>query len=227
MVIGLGLLASTGLVGCSGDSTESATPQASAAIVVATSTGVTSSGVTSTAETSATVSSTPAPTIPPLTIPPLTAVLTEDLALGPDDFANLTTMTLVDGFYISNPLDHLDAAVAVARGERPGPYPVGTIIQLFPSEAMVKRGPGFDPASGDWEFFLLDVGTSGTEIVSRGGAEVVNGFGVSCVSCHSLAAPASDFVCHGDDDCPPLNLDPTAIREIQDADPRPTDLTDD
>src|ERR671918_719140 len=68
-----------------------------------------------------------------------------------------------------------DDTVAVAEDtEGGGPFPVGTIIQLVPQEAMVKRAPGFDPDSNDWEFFALDVSPEGTKIVTRGGAEVVN-----------------------------------------------------
>lgn len=158
----------------------------------------------------------------PTTEPPGEHSILEDRELSADDFTNLAAMTPVDGFFVDNRLGHLDDALAVAARERPGPYPVGTVIQLFPTEAMVKRAQGFDPASGDWEFFLLEVSDAGTEIISRGGAEVVNGFGVSCVSCHGQAASASDFVCHGDDSCPPLTLDPDGVRAIQATDPRPT-----
>jgi hypothetical protein len=34
-------------------------------------------------------------------------------------------------------------------------YPVGTIVQVFPFEAVVKRGGGFNPSGGGWEFFNL------------------------------------------------------------------------
>ena len=40
----------------------------------------------------------------------------------------------------------LARAVAIAEGGAPGEtYPVGTILQLFPFEAMVKRGGRFNP----------------------------------------------------------------------------------
>jgi hypothetical protein len=69
---------------------------------------------------------------------------------------------------------------------------VGTLIQLIPQEAMVKRAPGFDPGSNDCEFFTLDVTAAGTTIVTRGGSEVINRFsGSSCAGCHSAAEPSS------------------------------------
>jgi hypothetical protein len=45
---------------------------------------------------------------------------------------------------------------AAARAENGGVYPVGTVIQLIPFEAMVKRHEGWNPATGDWELFMLD-----------------------------------------------------------------------
>src|SRR5262249_12242623 len=46
-------------------------------------------------------------------------------------------------------------------------YPIGTIIQVFPFEAMVKRGGGFNPSGGGWEFFNLKVSPQGTLITGR------------------------------------------------------------
>ena len=71
------------------------------------------------------------------------------------DFTNLHDMTKVRGFYVDNRLGHLQQALAVANSPKGGTYPVGTILQLVPQEAMVKRRKGFDPATKDWEFFFL------------------------------------------------------------------------
>lgn len=154
---------------------------------------------------------------------PTTTTEPEDFVMEPTDFVNIHDMTPVRGFFIDNKLGHLDEAVAVAEDtEGGGPFPVGTIIQLVPQEAMVKRAPGFDPDSNDWEFFALDVTAEGTTIKTRGGAEVVNQFGGgSCADCHSLARPEFDFICEDDHGCEPLPIGDDVIKSIQDADPRP------
>lgn len=146
----------------------------------------------------------------------------EDLVMDAGDFVPLRDMTPVRGFFVANPLGHLDEAVAVANDPEGGVYPVGTIIQLVPQEAMVKRAPGFDADSNDWEFFSLDVTPEGTEILTRGGAEVVNRFGGSCADCHSVAEPQFDFVCEDTHGCEPLPIGDDVIRSVQETDPRPS-----
>jgi hypothetical protein len=146
----------------------------------------------------------------------------EDFVAEADDFVNLHDMTRVRNLFIDNPLGHLDEAVAVAESPDGGQYPVGTIIQLIPQEAMVKRAPGFSPDFGDWEFFELDVSAEGTAIVNRGGREVVNRFGgFSCANCHAKADPQWDFVCEDDHGCDPLPIQDEVFIALQDADPRP------
>jgi hypothetical protein len=145
----------------------------------------------------------------------------EDFAPDPDDFRNLHTMTKVRGFYVDNRLGHLDEALAVANSPDGGEYPVGTIIQLVPQEAMVKRRDGFSPATNDWEFFFLSVSPEGTVIEVRGGDEVVNRFGGNCASCHAAADPQFDMVCEDDHGCEPLPIGDDVIFAIQEADPRP------
>ena len=87
----------------------------------------------------------------------------QDFVAQPADFTSLRDMTTVRGFFVDNHLGHLDEAVAVANNPDGGVYPVGTIIQLVPQEAMVKRAAGFDPATNDWEFFTLEVSAQGTD----------------------------------------------------------------
>jgi hypothetical protein len=152
-----------------------------------------------------------------------TTTAPEDLEMQADDFVNIHDMTPVRGFFVGNGLGHLEEALEVAHDvEGGGAYPVGTVIQLIPQEAMVKRAPGFDADSNDWEFFALDVSAEGTEIVTRGGAEVINQFGGSCADCHSLARPEFDFVCEKDHGCEPLPIGDDVIRSVQESDPRPS-----
>jgi hypothetical protein len=140
-----------------------------------------------------------------------------------DDFVRLDEMTPVRDFFIDNRLGHLEEALAVANNPEGGVYPVGTIIQLIPQEAMVKRAPGFDPTTNDWEFFELEVDSEGTTIGVRGSSDVVNQFGGSCVACHSQAEPQFDLVCEDDHGCDPLPevFSDDVIKSVQEADPRP------
>jgi hypothetical protein len=168
-------------------------------------------------------SAAPAPppsTSPASTSPPSTAA-PEDAKLSAADFRNINRMTRVGDHFVSNVRGHLAQALAVARSPEGGTYPVGTIIQLVPQEAMVKRAKGFSPATKDWEFFSLDASAAGTKILSRGGAKVVNRFGGSCASCHSAAQPQFDFVCGTTHGCAPLPIGPAVITSLQKADPRP------
>ena len=146
----------------------------------------------------------------------------EDVVVDAGDFKPLAEMTRVRGFFVDNVAGDLEGTLAVANDPAGGAYPVGTVIQLIPQEAMVKRAPGFDPDSNDWEFFTLDVTAAGTTIVTRGGSEVVNRFsGTSCAGCHSAAEPQFDFVCEDDHGCAPLPVGDDVITAIQNADPRP------
>jgi hypothetical protein len=150
-----------------------------------------------------------------------TAAPPEDLVMTAADFRNIHTMTRVRGFFVDNRLGHLAEALRVANSPGGGTYPVGTILQLVPQEAMVKRRTGFSPATHDWEFFSLQTTAAGTAILTRGGAEVVNRFGGSCASCHSPALAKFDGVCGQNGVCAPLPIGPKIIAAVQQADPRP------
>ena len=158
---------------------------------------------------------------PTTTAAPSTTKATEDFAAKATDFRSLRTMTPVRGFFVDNRLGHLAAALRIARANKGGVYPVGTILQLVPQEAMVKRRPGWNAATHDWEFFFLDVTKAGTTILTRGSDEVVNRFGGNCASCHAAAKPQFDFVCEHDHGCQPLPVGDDVIATIQKADPRP------
>ena len=151
-----------------------------------------------------------------------TTVSTEDFVADAEDFVHLDDMVAVRGFFVANGAGYLDEAVELAESGGAGTYPVGTIIQLIPQEAMVKRRAGFDPGSNDWEFFELDVTADGTVIHNRGGAEIVNRFGSgSCSSCHAQAEPKYDFVCEDTHGCEPLPVSDDLISGLQVSDPRP------
>jgi hypothetical protein len=107
----------------------------------------------------------------------------------------------------------LKKAVAVAERNRPGEqYPVGTIIQLLPGEAMAKRNEGWNPAGNDWEWFRLGVDERGkSTIISRGREEVKN---------HLTGQAAQfDLVCEGHSSLPIL-FTPEQVRAFQKNDPR-------
>jgi hypothetical protein len=146
----------------------------------------------------------------------------EDAELTAADFTNVHAMKPVgEHHFIANVNGHLDEALAVARASDGGEYPVGTILQLVPQEAMVKRRAGFNAGTNDWEFFSLDVSRDGTKIMTRGGAEVVNRFGGNCASCHAKADARFDMVCMTDHGCDPLPIGVDLIKAIQASDPRP------
>ncbi len=144
----------------------------------------------------------------------------EDLVLEDGDFGCILDWPMVRHFRITNLLGHLDEALAVANSPTGGVYPVGTVIQLIPTEVMVKRGAGFSPATNDWEFIALSVTASSTTVRSRGGVEAVGPLGSSCFGCHSLSAPQWDFVCEDTHGCDPLSFDLDTILRVQNSDPR-------
>jgi hypothetical protein len=143
----------------------------------------------------------------------------EQYVADASDFECLTDWTRVRHFRITNKLGHLDEALAVAHGAAPPPYPVGTIIQLVPMEAMVKRGGGFFPDAHDWEFFVLSPSAAGTQILQRGREEVINVGPITCFGCHG-AAPQTDFICESGNGCVALNLSEALIDALQTGDPR-------
>ncbi len=145
----------------------------------------------------------------------------EDINMSAADFVNLKDMTPVRGFFVSNPLGNLKATLAVANSTTGGKYPVGSVIQLVPQEAMVKRRPGFNPKTKDWEFFFLTTDSTGTRIDTRGGEEVVNRFGGNCFACHAAAQGKFDLVCEKTHGCAPLPIGDDVIRAVQAADARP------
>jgi hypothetical protein len=134
-------------------------------------------------------------------------------------FRCITNMTPVRQFYLDNLKGNLDATLAAANSAEGAIYPPGSVIQLIPTEVMVKRDSGFDAKTRDWEFFLLSVSKDGTQIQKRGTVDVANQFG-SCFECHNKAAPQWDLVCETTHGCAPLSITTTMIRALQRTDPR-------
>jgi hypothetical protein len=153
--------------------------------------------------------------------PPSTTTKPEDVEMTSADFPNIQTMTKVDSYFVGSRLGHLSEALAVARSPEGGKFPVGTLIQLVPQEAMVKHRAGWNPATHDWEFFFLEVSPLGTKIVNRGADQVVNRFGGNCASCHLAADPKWDMICKNNHGCEPLPIGEDVITAIQSSDPRP------
>lgn len=153
------------------------------------------------------------------------AVAQTETAQGTDEisaasFKCLSELTPVGDFFVDNLNGDIDATVAVASSPDGGVYPPGSVVQLVPAEAMVKREPGFNVATRDWEFFELAVSADATTITTRGFAETVNRFGGNCFACHIQARPEWDLICGKDHGCEPIPLTPVMIRAIQKTDPR-------
>jgi len=142
-------------------------------------------------------------------------------------FRCITSMTPVRQFYVDNLRGDLQGTLAAANSPTGAVYPPGSVIQLVPGEAMVKRDKGFNAATRDWEFFELDVSKDGTQIRKRGFADVVNRFGGNCFACHVAARPEWDLVCEADHGCAPIPITRAMIGALQRTDPRcaPTPLS--
>ena len=104
----------------------------------------------------------------------------------------------------NQPAGHLEQGetLAAAASTEGAAYPVGTVVQLVPQEAMVKRYEGFSPETADWEFFAIDVVDGRTVIKERGTTQIRNIAG-GCADCHAPAR-AFDFVCAEGHGCEPL-----------------------
>ncbi len=144
----------------------------------------------------------------------------KQLDITDTDFRCMLDMTPVRGFYVDNLIDgKLEQTMAVAKAEQ-GVYPVGSVVQLVPTEVMVKHPKGFNPATKDWEFFELNVASSGTEIHKRGFVDVVNRFGGNCFACHVKAKPEFDMICETGHGCDPIPLTPQITQILQKTDAR-------
>jgi hypothetical protein len=128
-------------------------------------------------------------------------------------------MTHVRHFYVDNLAGNLKGTVKVAQAAA-GNYPVGSVLQLVPTEVMVKREKGFNATTRDWEFFELNVSPEGSTIRTRGFQEVNNRFGANCFTCHVKAHPEFDLVCDLNHGCDPIPITRAMSAALQHTDPR-------
>ena len=142
------------------------------------------------------------------------------LSISEKSFRCMTEMTHIGHFYVDNLLGNLEGTVRAAESTTGGVYPVGSVLQLVPTEVMVKREKGFNAATHDWEFFELDVSPSGSTIRTRGFVEVVNRFGGNCFTCHIRARPQWDLVCDTTHGCDPIPITIAMTSALQRTDPR-------
>jgi hypothetical protein len=148
-----------------------------------------------------------------------TVTTAEGIVIDDQTFDCVRDMTPVRGFFVDNLQGDIEETLAVATAGT-GTYPPGSVVQLVPTEVMVKHEAGSSPATRDWEFFELDVSPEGTSVRGRGFAEVVNRFGGNCFACHVKARPEFDMICEQDHGCDPIPLTPVMLKAIQKTDPR-------
>jgi hypothetical protein len=146
--------------------------------------------------------------------------VSQEVSIDADSFQCLDNMTRIRHFFVDNLLGHLDATVAIAESLDGGVYPAGSVVQLVPTEVMVKHGAGWNAATKDWEFFELDVTAEGSSIRNRGFVDVVNKFGGNCFACHIKAEEKYDMICELEHGCDPIPVTREMIAGIQAADPR-------
>ncbi|HEY3498369.1 MAG TPA: hypothetical protein VGK73_26930 [Polyangiaceae bacterium] len=148
----------------------------------------------------------------------------EDYDMQPEDFGCISELQRVRGYRIKNMLGHDTEAVAAAENDEGAVFPVGTVIQHLPNEAMVKRRAGFSAETKDWEFFVLTLSAQGTTIAQRGTTDVETSMGATCVSCHTDVPDQYDFICNtwgdsGDGTCG-FNLSDMQLMQQEASDPR-------
>ena len=166
----------------------------------------------------------------------LCGVLADDIAVSEQTFSCILDWAKIRGTYIKNvDPEKLKEAMRIFRDNGSDTeYPVGTILQLIPNEAMVKHPRGTFAKTNDWEFFALDVSAAGTKITDRG-ENVLELFdmdasaagtkmsdhprGVTCLSCQQGGAK-HDLVCEKGHGSPPIPLNDQQIAKIQAGDPR-------
>jgi hypothetical protein len=135
-------------------------------------------------------------------------------------FRCMTEMTHIGHFYVDNLAGNIKGTIRAARSTTGRVYPVGSVVQLVPTEVMVKREKGFSPVTHDWEFFELDVSSDGSTIRTRGFADVKNRFGGNCFGCHAAARPEWDLVCDTTHGCAPIPITIAMSGALQRTDPR-------
>src|SRR5690349_20311481 len=97
-------------------------------------------------------------------------VSADDLVITEKSFGCVLELPKVRNTRIQNAdLEKLKEAIRIFRDSVPDKeYPTGTILQLIPTEAMVKHDRAAFPNTNGWEFFALKVSPDGTTIQDRG-----------------------------------------------------------
>lgn len=142
------------------------------------------------------------------------------LNVDENSFTCIREMTPVRHFYVDNLLGNIKDTLAAANAPEGAKYPTGSVVQLVPTEVMVKRESGTFPATGDWEFFELSVNEAGSKIEKRGFVDVENRFGGNCFACHAPAREPWDFICESGHGCDPIPIDHKMTGALQRSDPR-------
>lgn len=146
----------------------------------------------------------------------------EPFTIDSNSFQCIKDMNKVRGFYVDNlSKNAVEDTLSVAKAGQ-GEYPAGSVVQLVPTEVMVKHPKGTSPNTNDWEFFELTVDKNGSSINVRGFDDVKNRFGGNCLDCHIKAKPEYDLVCEQGHGCDPIPLTPQMTAVIQKTDPRCT-----
>ncbi|MDI5833458.1 hypothetical protein [Shewanella xiamenensis] len=137
-------------------------------------------------------------------------------------FKCIRDLSGVRDFYVDNYLgkEALQKTLVIANSISGGEYPEGTVIQLVPTEIMIKRAKGTNKETNDWEFFDLNVSKNGTTVLTRGFKDVTNRFGGNCFECHSKAENKWDLICEKNHGCAPIPLTREMIKALQKTDPR-------
>jgi len=144
----------------------------------------------------------------------------KEIPVTEDTFVCLKKMRPVRDFFVANLLGQLDDTVAAAMQPGGATYPPGSVVQLIPTEVMIKHHKGWSPKTNDWEFLELDVSEEGSKIKVRGTTQVINKFGGNCFGCHQKAKPQWDLICEKDHGCDSLPIPDFVIRWTQRGDPR-------
>jgi len=90
-------------------------------------------------------------------------VFADDIAVSEQNFGCINDWPKIRNTHIYNAdPEKLKEAIRIFRDSvSDTEYPVGTILQLIPTEAMVKHSRGTFAKSNDWEFFSLDLSAAG------------------------------------------------------------------
>jgi hypothetical protein len=145
----------------------------------------------------------------------------DDPVITAKSFGCLLDLTKVRNTRIQNPDPaKLREAIRIFRDSVPDKeYPTGTVLQLIPTEAMVKHDRAAFPNTNGWEFFALKVSADGTAIEDRGDKVINASLKKPCLECHSPAAKF-DFVCEKGHGCASIPVTDRQIAAMQSADPR-------